>query len=246
MQKLFRELQRRGVFRAAGLYAALVWFLLQVADVLFPAFNIPESSIRYLLMGALVMAPLVLVFAWFFEITDQGIQTEEEAREGSAHRLMMGKEFYFVVIALLAVALSISIYMNVNSADSVKVSLQPMSVLVSDFSNETGEATFTGSIEPVLTMGLEGADFISAYDRISALQLLENKVGEARIDAQNARLLAVRENIDVVLDGRIYKDGASYVLGLQILEPREGKALAMLETRAEDRSEVLLAITKLA
>ena len=47
MNKLITELRRRGVIRVAGLYIALTWLVMQISDVIFPAFDIPDSALRY-------------------------------------------------------------------------------------------------------------------------------------------------------------------------------------------------------
>ena len=41
----------------------------------------------------------------------------------------------------------------------------PMSVVIADFQNNTSDAAFDGVLEPMLRRALEGASFISAYDR---------------------------------------------------------------------------------
>ncbi len=46
MNRLLRELRQRGVFRAAALYIALIWLLLQIADVVFPVFDVSDSATR--------------------------------------------------------------------------------------------------------------------------------------------------------------------------------------------------------
>ena len=38
--------------RVAGLYVAVTWLLLQISDVVFPAFDIPDSALRYILFAA--------------------------------------------------------------------------------------------------------------------------------------------------------------------------------------------------
>ncbi len=47
----------------------------------------------------------------------------------------------------------------------VPVAHEPVSVLIADFQNGTGDATFDRTLEPILKLALEGAGFISAYDR---------------------------------------------------------------------------------
>jgi len=45
-KRLFSELRRRRIFRTAALYIIGTWLVLQVADVVFPALDIPEQAIR--------------------------------------------------------------------------------------------------------------------------------------------------------------------------------------------------------
>ena len=47
----------------------------------------------------------------------------------------------------------------------VPVAHEPVSVLIADFHNGTGDQTFDRTLEPILKLALEGAGFISAYDR---------------------------------------------------------------------------------
>jgi hypothetical protein len=52
--RLIREMRRRHVFRAAALYIVGTWLAMQVADVVFPALDVPERAMRYVLAGALL------------------------------------------------------------------------------------------------------------------------------------------------------------------------------------------------
>ena len=45
------------------------------------------------------------------------------------------------------------------------VAHDPVSVVIADFRNGTADATFDRALEQTLRRGLEGAEFISAYDR---------------------------------------------------------------------------------
>ncbi len=79
------ELRRRHVFRAAAFYAAAAFVALQLADIIFPALNIPDSATRLVLAIAILGFPLALVLAWVYERGSDGtlIVTEKksEARE---------------------------------------------------------------------------------------------------------------------------------------------------------------------
>lgn len=225
MNSFLHELKERGVIRAAGLYAAVVWLLLQASDVLFPAFEIPDSDVKILLAGAALCLPFVLAFAWFYELTDKGFQREEEVREGGATRLLMGNEIYYVIICILALALSISVYMNLRLEEIPEASPGPISVLISDIDNQTHDPIFDGSVEQALAIGVEGASFITSYARPQALKIADLLKPGTGLDEERARLVALREGISLVLAGNIIPDGQGFQLNLTAIDPKEGKII---------------------
>jgi TolB-like protein/lipoprotein NlpI len=78
MNRLLKELARRNVLRVAVLYVVLAWIILQVADVLFGFLQLPAWAGKLTLALLLLGFPLVLIFAWAFEITPDGIKRESE------------------------------------------------------------------------------------------------------------------------------------------------------------------------
>src|SRR5262249_56729987 len=49
--------------------------------------------------------------------------------------------------------------------------IDPVSILVADFDNRTGDAVFDGALEPPLTIAMEGASFVRTFGRSDAQQL---------------------------------------------------------------------------
>jgi hypothetical protein len=64
LRNFVRELRRRRVFRAAGVYIIAAWVIVQVASLVFPAIDIADAAIRYVWVGAILAFPLLLIFAW--------------------------------------------------------------------------------------------------------------------------------------------------------------------------------------
>lgn len=92
---VFHELRRRRVFNTVAIYIVGAWVALQVADLAFPGWNIPESAIRYVWIGAFLLFPLSLVFGWLYDITSEGIKRTpsagaEENAETPLRRLDLG------------------------------------------------------------------------------------------------------------------------------------------------------------
>ena len=63
----FNELKRRQIYRGGVMYVVAGWVIVQVATTLFPIFNIPDWSIRLVVVALLLGFPLALVALWMFE-----------------------------------------------------------------------------------------------------------------------------------------------------------------------------------
>ncbi len=82
------ELRRRHVIRVALTYAAGAFVVLQLGEIVLPAFS-AEGALRYLVVFAVLGFPLITVLAWVFDITPEGIrktQTVDLSLAGAATR----------------------------------------------------------------------------------------------------------------------------------------------------------------
>jgi len=72
------ELRRRHVGRVTIAYTAVCFVVLQIAEIVFPAF-LPgfeaEAGLRVLVVACVALFPVVATMAWVYEITPQGIRT---------------------------------------------------------------------------------------------------------------------------------------------------------------------------
>jgi len=122
----------------------------------------------------------------------------------------------------------------------------PVSLLLTDFNNATGDPVFDGTLEPMLGVGLEGASFISVYDRGQAHKIaLQLQPGGLLLGDQLARLVAMREGVSVVVDGSVTLQGNGYRLSIRALDAVTGKTIASGIAQA-DKKDVLLQMGKLA
>ena len=121
----------------------------------------------------------------------------------------------------------------------------PLTVFVADFSNHTGEAVFDGALEPVVKMALEGAGFISVYDR-TQMRALGLPAASGKIDEPAARKLAVGQGLGVVLSGSLDRQGSGYSLLLKATQAITGNTIQIAEDSATTKDQVLFTTTKLA
>jgi TolB-like protein/Tfp pilus assembly protein PilF len=101
---LFAELRRRNVYRAAVLYAAGAWLVVQVATQVFPFFHIAEWVVRWIVVAAIVGFPFWIAFAWFYEFTPEGLKRESEIDPADSIAVHTGKKLDRWIIGILALA----------------------------------------------------------------------------------------------------------------------------------------------
>jgi tetratricopeptide (TPR) repeat protein/predicted Ser/Thr protein kinase len=123
----------------------------------------------------------------------------------------------------------------------------PVTLLIADFDNKTGDSVFDGTLEPMLGIALEGAPFISSFNRGQAKkEAARLQPGTTRMDADSSKLVALREGVNVIVTGSIAQDGSGYKVYVATLDPVTGKTILTEQRNASSKQDVLAAAGKLA
>jgi tetratricopeptide (TPR) repeat protein len=146
--------------------------------------------------------------------------------------------------AVLGVALLGATYYLTSWFVTPPVQPDPVSVVIADLENRTGDPAFDRTLEPMLRRALEGAGFISAYDRNGIVRTLGVPPPD-RLDEMAAREIAVREGVGVVLSGSLARDGGGYAMAVKATRTVTGEVLADARTEASNREEIVEAATQL-
>ena len=104
MSGLFTELKRRNVFRVAIVYLIAGWIILQVADIMMDALNLPDWTLRLIATLLILGFPVSVILAWALEITPEGIKREKHVDRSQSITGETGRKINQVTIILLAVA----------------------------------------------------------------------------------------------------------------------------------------------
>ena len=102
---LFEQLKQRNVFRVAALYLVVCWLILEPVHVVFHMLELPVWANRLVVVLMAVGFPAVLIFAWVYEITAEGLKPTVEVPHGQSIRRLTGRRLDVAIIAVLAVAL---------------------------------------------------------------------------------------------------------------------------------------------
>jgi len=146
--------------------------------------------------------------------------------------------------AVLVAALLAGTYVVTRRAVAPPVQHDPVSVLIADFQNQTGDPAFDRSLESVLKLALEGAGFITAYDRTGVGNL--GAETPDNLDELKAQEIAVKQGVGVVISGALNREGNSYRISLKATQTVTGNVITSTSSRASSKDRVLAAATGLA
>jgi tetratricopeptide (TPR) repeat protein len=150
-------------------------------------------------------------------------------------------------VLIAAIAAGIAWYVTRRQAAAKLLTHAPVSVLVGDFANHTGDSVLDDTLEPMLGVALEGASFINAYSRgdaRKAARKLPNPTDS--LDEQSARLVAVNQGINAVITGDISLQGNQYDISATAVDALTGAILAKADVTVANKQDIVQALPKLA
>src|SRR5213595_3044677 len=132
------ELKRRNVYKVAIAYIVAGWALSQGIAQVFPVFDIPNWAIRMIVLLIVVGFPVAVVFAWFFEITPEGVKRTEVA--DAMPRVAKQKKRAWIYVVVIGGAISIALfflgrYTARDTAGAARTELSTKSIAVLPFDN---------------------------------------------------------------------------------------------------------------
>jgi len=129
--------------------------------------------------------------------------------------------------------------------EAAPVAHAPVTVLIADFSNHTEDPVFDGTLEPVVKLALEGAGFITAFERTAVVRTLGVPVSD-KLDETAARQLAVAQGLGVVMSGSLDRQGKGYSLSVKATRAVTGEVVQNSEETTTKKDQVVFTTTKLA
>jgi TolB-like protein/Flp pilus assembly protein TadD len=190
----------------AGFYVVGAWLIIQVADVFFPAWGLPETTLRFLIIALILCFPTALVFSWTFDISTSGIVKTEPADPGKTFDNSLKRTDYVVLAALLAIGAAIvfgSLQKIVEEVDDAVAMAEKIdnSVAVLPFVNlDTNPDTgyFSDGVTEEILHRLSSLKALHILSQTSSFAFRNSNDGPARI----SEILGVR----YLLHGSVRRD----------------------------------------
>jgi hypothetical protein len=86
MNDFFEEVRRRKVYRVAAAYIIAAGFIIQIGSAVFPAWELPNWTLRFVVVLLLIGFPIALILGWAYDVTPQGIRATPTTSAPGTHR----------------------------------------------------------------------------------------------------------------------------------------------------------------
>ena len=223
MPSLFSELKRRNVVRVGLAYAVVAWLLIQLAGVLEPALLLPDWVDRVVTVFLLIGFPIVLIFAWAFEITPEGIKPTSQVDPNESITGVTGKKLEHTTIALLGL-LVVSLLAKpffFPTDDTTEVVATggdgPASIAVlpfEDYSEKKDQEFFSKGISEEILNLLAKTNVLRVAARTSSFAFAGSEM--------DIRDIGSKLNVETVLEGSIRKSGPNIRITAQLINVDDG------------------------
>jgi TolB-like protein/Flp pilus assembly protein TadD len=252
----FGELKRRNVFRAAAAYGVVAWLLIQIATQVFPFFDIPNRSVRLVIVSLVCGFPLAMIGAWVFELTPAGLKRTVEVAPSESIARGTGRKLDFLIIGALLVVIAALIYKRALPVPEKSIAVLPLE----NFSGDQENGFLADGIQDDLLTNLAQIKDLKVISRTSVMKYRDpatrnireigKSLGAANILEGSVRRLEDRIAVNVQLidartDRHIWAErydrriadsvGIQNALATEIAEALRAKLTPEEKTRVEQK-----------
>jgi len=201
----FGEVKRRKVYRVAAAYIIAAGGLIQLASAAFPAWELPNWTLRVLIVCLLMGFPVALMLAWAFDITAHGIHTTHDGEASKTHTRRN-------VILLIAVGLILPVFAGFLLLPRVAEHKIDRSIAVLPFQNLSDDrenAYFADGIQDDLLTNLSKIGDLKVISRTSVMPYRDTQ--------SNARDIGKALGVATILEGSVRRFGNRVRVNVQLI-----------------------------
>jgi len=214
-KRFLGELRHRRVLRTAVTYAVIAAAVVEFTDIVTPALSLPEGLLRSVIIIALAGFPVIIVLAWFFDLTSSGVVRGASSAEPPQNRRT--RTISIILIGLLGIAvvyLSYRLYWETQDPFGLERGASIAVLPFDSISAETGLETayFSEGVSEEILNALSKVEGLRVAARTSSFALRETDVRE----------LGEALDVSVVLQGTVRRAGDRLRISAQLVDTGNG------------------------
>src|SRR5213595_3357922 len=202
MSGFFEELQRRKVYRIAAAYIIAAGFIIQIGSAVFPAWELPNWTLRLVVVLLLMGFPIALILAWAYDVTPQGI------------RITPGSHRRRNLLMLIASGIIISAgagFFLFPRASARKIDKSIAVLPFQSLSDEKENAYFADGIQDDILTNLSKIGDLKVISRMSVMSYRGDAV-------RNAREIGKALGVATLLEGSVRRIGNRVRVNVQLID----------------------------
>src|SRR6476660_2697619 len=201
----FEEVQRRKVYRIAAAYIIAAGFLIQIASATFPAWDLPNWSLRLVIALLLIGFPIALILAWAYDGTPQGIQVAPKVP--GTHR----RRNLIMLIAIGVIVSATAGFFLLPRASAHKIEKSIAVLPFQNLSDEKENAYFADGMQDDILTNLSKIGDLKVISRMSVMSYR----GEG---TRNAREIGKTLGVATLLEGSVRRVGNRVRVNVQLID----------------------------
>jgi len=209
----------------------MAWLVAQVADLALESFGAPEWVMKTLLLFMALGFPGVLIFAWAFEMTPEGIRREKDVDRSRSITSVTGRKLDRTIVSLLAIAVVLLLVDKFALREAPVAPEQQQASETPAASRAPDEHSI--AVLPFVDMSEAGDSAYFADGLSEELLNLLAKIKELQVAGrtssfafkgqnQDLRLIAEQLDVENILEGSVRRSGNKVRVTAQLVSARDG------------------------
>src|SRR5438552_18008259 len=233
MSGFFEEVKRRKVYRVAAAYVIAGGGIIQLASAAFPAWELPNWALRFVIVLLLIGFPIALTLAWAFDVTSQGIETTPTALPGTHRRRNV-----MMLVATGVIVSAVAGFFLLPRASARKIDKSIAVLPFENLSDEKENAYFADGIQDDVLTNLSKIGDLKVISRMSVMSYR----GEG---TRNAREIGKALGVAALLEGSVRRIGNRVRVNVQLINANNDEHI-WAEDYDRDLTDVFAIQTDLA
>src|SRR5213595_2060388 len=207
MSGFFEELQRRKVYRVAAAYIIAAGFIIQIGSAVFPAWELPNWTLRLVVVLLLIGFPIALILAWAFDVTAQGIRATPTVSAPETHR----RRNLILLIATGVIVSAAAGFFLLPRASARKIDKSIAVLPFENLSDEKENAYFADGMQDDILTNLSKIGDLKVISRMSVMSYRDE-------GTRKAREIGKALGVATLLEGSVRRVGNRVRVNVQLID----------------------------
>src|SRR5438309_8072587 len=206
MSNFFEELQRRKVYRVAAAYIIAAGFIIQIGSAVFPAWELPNWSLRLVVVLLLIGFPIALILSWAYDVTAEGIRATPAVSIPGTHR----RRNLILLVATGVIVSAAAGFFLLPRASARKIDKSIAVLPFENLSDEKENAYFADGMQDDILTNLSKIGDLKVISRMSVMSYRGEGV-------RNAREIGKALGVAALLEGSVRRIGNRVRVNVQLI-----------------------------